>query len=355
MARTLYPARSAMNWSASTWSLSDGGAEDESKPGVATADLVVFANAANDVTMDEASNPLGAFTLGGGDFDMASFAMPVNGDVVVSGGGIANPGTVTQGGESAMDWGSGSTFHYALAAAAVVTIGGATCFVRSFSAPAGATLQPLVDQTLAVLAPEAGWWVSEATVTVHVLVTDTNAAPGGDIVLVDKNLTIQSSATHAITMDGDIHIGTGELRVMGTGVGDAQSVTMNGNALMCGPVVLGATSGTGEGNLDLDGATHSIASIAGRHDDNDANTLALGTCSITMTTGIAAGSPTQIDTVTATVVHLYGNGSSTIKGVDISAGGTIYCHDFDRTGSTGNDGDIRFVSGGSQMLMGVGS
>ena len=38
VARTLYPAHSAMNWSAATWSLADDDAQNQAKPACAIAE-----------------------------------------------------------------------------------------------------------------------------------------------------------------------------------------------------------------------------------------------------------------------------------------------------------------------------
>ncbi len=332
-----------MDWSDSTWSLTDGGTENEAKPII--GDTVIFANAANDVTMDEASAALAGFTLGGGALDMASFAMTVNGNMAYSAGTLSNPGTVTQGGTSTLAWGSGTAaLIYAQAAGSIISlITDMFSQVQSFAQPSFATLQSSEGRLLLVVDPSAGWWNALGTVDVEVWIRE-GTAPGNDIVLTDKPLRFFTSTIATLTMDANIDTGTGALGVDGTGTGDSMTLSMAGFALTCGAAILGATAAnTGNGILNLPSGVHSIASVAGGNAANSGNTLALGTSTIrNMTTGIVG---VDIDTVTVTAAHLYGDGSSTITDVDISAGGVIRCHNFDEANSTGNAGAIIFVTG----------
>lgn len=283
------------------------------------------------------------FELDGGELDMNSKDIAITGNIVYSSGTVSNRGTITQGGSNILDWGeTTSIFDYHVEAGATITVDNGVSYVKSFTSGVGSTIQPDTTDALTIRQPSAGWWSSQlGTVAINVNVFVTNAAPGGDITLEDTNLAFQGNDT-TITMDGAIDLGAGTLTVAGYTTGKNQILNMDIFSLTCDAVLLGtAAADTRDGDLNLGSGTHSIGSITGGHANNTDNTLALGTCAISMTTGIVGA---NIDTVTATAAHLYGNGTTTIKNVDISAGGTIYCYNFDKAGSTGNSGDIRFVS-----------
>ena len=71
----LYPARSAMDWPDSTWAETDGGAETHAPPGV--GDSVIFANAANDVTLID-DVEITSLTLTAGAFNWADKIITVS-------------------------------------------------------------------------------------------------------------------------------------------------------------------------------------------------------------------------------------------------------------------------------------
>ena len=294
----------------------------------------------------------GNLELGGGLLDMNSKDIVVAGNLTYSGGTLDNPGTMTQD-DGTLDWGSYTNgLNYELAPGATVSlVDSVFSDVAKFTSPDPSLLQSVQGRSLAFYQPAAGWWAAEGTVAVDVLVNrGQNASGDVAITLADKNLTFQTNGTASITMTADIDIGTGAIVIQGALADKHQTLDMTGQSVTCGAIRLGpAAANSGEGVLVLDGATHSIASIAGGHADNADNTLALGTCTINdMVAGIDG---TLIDTVTATAVHLYGNGATTITDVDISAGGFIFCHNFNKAGSTGNVGNVRFVAGGTSSMM----
>ena len=301
--------------------------------------------ASGSLTLSDDLAIVGNFELGGGTLDMNSKDMTANGNIVYSSGTLSNAGRITQDGTSDLNWGTlANLFDYAIAADATITlITAATTSARSFTSAAGSSLSPTTDQKFQVRTPMgAGWWVQAGSVSCEVRVWSANSAPGGDIILTDANLRFDADGIFTATMDGNINLGTGTLSVLGAGAGKTQTIEMEANALTCVLALLGRASGTADGKLDLGTGTHSIGEIKGFHADNADNTLALGTCTIlNMTTGIVG---VNLDTVTATVAHLHGDGTSTITDVDISAGGTIICHNFNQAGSTGNSGDIIFAS-----------
>ncbi len=67
--RTLYPVQdpSTMDWSASTWALTDGGAADQAKPALGQADIIIFTLNSGAVTLDEDSETLGSLSMTGYD------------------------------------------------------------------------------------------------------------------------------------------------------------------------------------------------------------------------------------------------------------------------------------------------
>ncbi len=285
----------------------------------------------------------GNLELGGGTLDMGSNNLTVYGNITYSGGSMANDERVIQGSGN-LDWFSSvNLLDYEQAAGSLVSlVNSESSWIRKFTQPGDATLQSPTGKYMVMYQADAGWWNALGTVTADVHVNRTSSAPGSTISLVNADLYFQTSSVNSITMDAGIALGTGALRVYGSlASANSYTLTMGSYGVTCGDVVIGrATAVTGKGTVDLGSGTHSIASIAGGHANNDGNTLALGTCTIrNMTTGIVG---LKIDTVTATVAHLYGDGTSTITDVTL-ASGTIICHNFNQAGSTGNSGDIIFV------------
>ena len=313
--------------------------------GVILQAILVDIGANGSLTLSDDLVIVGNFELGGGTWDMGSNDMTVYGNLIYSGGSMANDGRVIQGSGN-LDWFTApNLLDYEQAAGSLVSIVGAPySWVRKFTQAVDATLQSPTGKYMLMYQADAGWWNALGTVTADVHVNRTLTAPGNTISLVNADLYFETNAVHSITMDAGIALGTGALRVHGSGAAPGcYTLTMGSHGVTCGDVVIGKASAvTGKGIVDLGSGTHSIASIAGGHADNDGNTLALGTCTIlNMTTGIVG---VNLDTVTATVAHLYGDGTSTITDVTL-ASGTIICHNFNKTGSTGNTGDIIFVSG----------
>ncbi len=312
--------------------------------GVTLAASLVDIGTNGSLTLSDDLAIVGNLKLGGGTLDMNSKDMTVNGNVVWSAGTLSNRGTLTQS-TGQLNWSSASqTFDYGIAAGATVTLViSATSYAKSFTSGSNSSLESPTGKRFTVFLPTgSGWWVQGGDVSVNVLIFQANMAPGGPIVLLGNNLHFQSGSITTVTMDGEIDIGGGDLTIDGSIAGRRQIVEMGSYSLTCASAVIGNLGNAGDGELDLGSGTHSIGSISGGHLDNTDNTLALGTCTIlNMTTGIVGA---KIDTVTATVAHLYGDGTSTITDVTL-ASGTIICHNFNKTGSTGNSGDIIFVSG----------
>lgn len=101
MARTLYPVQSpaSMNWSASTWALTDGGTADEAKP--EAGDTVYFTANSGDVTVDENTNALAGFNMNpvttyAGTLALGANTLTVDGYCLLA-GSITGTGTIDAG------------------------------------------------------------------------------------------------------------------------------------------------------------------------------------------------------------------------------------------------------------------
>jgi len=100
-ARTLYPVQSpaSMDWSASTWALTDGGTADEVKP--AAGDTVLFTANSGDVTVDETAPLTGALAVLNmtnytGTLDLGTYTLTVDGICQLF-GTITGTGTIDAG------------------------------------------------------------------------------------------------------------------------------------------------------------------------------------------------------------------------------------------------------------------
>ena len=98
MARTLYPVQSpaSMDWSASTWALTDGGTADEAKP--EAGDTVNFTVNSGDVTVDENTAALAGLDMSNytGTLDLGTYTLTVDGMCQLY-GTIIGTGTIDAG------------------------------------------------------------------------------------------------------------------------------------------------------------------------------------------------------------------------------------------------------------------
>lgn len=101
MARILYPVQSpaSMDWSDSTWALTDGGTADEPKP--EDDDTVYFTANSGDVTVDETAPLTGALTVLNmtnytGTLDLGTYTLTVDGMCQLY-GTIIGTGTIDAG------------------------------------------------------------------------------------------------------------------------------------------------------------------------------------------------------------------------------------------------------------------
>jgi len=344
------------DWTAeATWDLASGFPDSDD-----IAELAVGSGAVTlDANVDIASFDASAYE---DDFLCADFDMLVSGDFKFKSATAtwadADDCQVTIDGDGDLEnAGYANTIKELVVVDGVTATLTANCFTKKAS-PAGT-----IDgaKALYIFGPTAAWWnqTGSGAVECDVVVRNATAGPGGAVTLSDTDLTVLSSlGDKTLTLDADVSVGAGTIKLETTGAGDDQTLTGTG-VLTASLLQLSTHTGAGAScTANLTGETHFIGAINGtaQGENGAQNILALGTCNIqSMTTGLDGANLT----VTADSVHLYGNGSTTtIKNVDISAAGTIWCHGFDEAGSTGNheDSDIRFVGGaGGQMLMGVGA
>ena len=116
VARTLYPAQDAMNWSAAEWSLADDNAKNQAKP--AGGDTVYFTFNSGDVTLDENSAALAALAMDAAGDYVLTLALGANTLTVDGSCGLV--GTIT--GTGTIDAGEGQFVQEATVANGVTLL-----------------------------------------------------------------------------------------------------------------------------------------------------------------------------------------------------------------------------------------
>ena len=124
-ARTLYPNRTTMDWSASTWKETDDLPEGTAPKPIAM-DTVVSTGNSGTVQMDEDSAVIADFTLGGGTLDGndgTQWELYTSGDVTYSAGTVPQL-QITMSGTKNIDWFTGDNKLTALTTAGAITVTG---------------------------------------------------------------------------------------------------------------------------------------------------------------------------------------------------------------------------------------
>lgn len=208
---------------------------------------------------------------------------------------------------------------------------------------------------LGFYSPSAGWWGAQTgTVNCNMEVQNGDSAPGNNITLTNKKLTISSSTTDSITMDANISTGTSELRVWGTGAGDSMTLDMNGYNMTCGllrPGYWGANSANGKITL---GRNATIAAVTRGNDANVGDEMNLEACNILLS-GILDGDNqgTNGITITSLGANIVTSGASgQIK--EVTSTGVIHCWGLTDGGNNGPNVCHESSLGGPAANVGCG-
>ena len=373
MARTLYPQQTtAMNYSASTWSLSDGGVADLSKP-VAGDTILLTANSGA-VTCDEpwaaanlsgsggtwyftaqpgtvtgeidlaniAAIANGASLIVGGDFvvgaagtfgllddtsincdtfelvgtiDTGGNTLTVNGDVLYTAGVVTELNLTMTGSANTLGWArSGELIDLLTLASGATITTSAVCWMLAI----GGTGALVANHTVTLHTPTTDFWLLATQVTGNGTISFRNwSDPTTNTSDMDIDcrggLDIRYDVDGVLTLAGAIDINARPLAVRGTAIGGSATLTLTG-PLTCGTATLGNGANTGSGILNLGSGNHSIVGIVMGNATNGANALDFGTSSIRLSGTIDGDNITFTNTSGVVVL------------------GTI--HDVDLTGET---------------------
>ena len=282
----------------------------------------------------------GSFTLTLGTYNDGGFPHLFAESITISGGTFTNTGTWTKTGDS----GTVENATYTRSFTDLAVAGGVTMemsddvYMASLSLGDGAAVTGSLGTEILQLIKQNGsgpssdgYWTqpSDATVSVPVRIWKCSKAPGSNIALTNKNLTVETNGENAITMDGNISLGTGNLYVRGTGTDNSQTLDMAGYNLTCGAVSLGAiAANTGKGVLYLGEGTHSIASLADGDGDTATNELYFESSSVSLS-GTLDGDNI---TTTSAGANLHGG---TIQ--NVTSTGVIHCWGVTDGGSNSAD------------------
>jgi len=281
-----------------------------------------------------------SFTLTLGTYNDGGFAHLFAESITISDGTFTNTGTWTKTGDS----GTVENATYTRSFTDLAVAGGVTMemsddvYMASLSLGDGAAVTGSLGTEILQLIKQNGsgpssdgYWTqpSDATVSVPVRIWKCSKAPGSNIALTNKNLTVETNGENAITMDGNISLGTGNLYVRGTGTDNSQTLDMAGYNLTCGAVSLGAiAANTGKGVLYLGEGTHSIASLADGDGDTATNELYFESSSVSLS-GTLDGDNI---TTTSAGANLHGG---TIQ--NVTSTGVIHCWGVTDGGSNSAD------------------
>ena len=167
--------------------------------------------------------------------------------------------------------------------------------------------------TLFALVGATGWWNQDAGTSFasNLSVANSNGhAPGTDIVIQNKTLTMSYSVVEIAETEMDANINTtgGALIIYNATDGRIVTLNMNGYSLQCGQLKLGHSTAakTGSGIVYLGSGTHSLASVIMWHDANTQNALHLDSGSIFLTNTLDGNSedtnPMEITSVGANLI-----------------------------------------------------
>ena len=256
-ARTLYPAHSAMNWSDSTWALSDGGTADEAKP--EAGDTVYFTANSGDVTVDEDVPLAGALynlqmdyeTCYAGTLALGSYTLTVDGTCELQ-------GTIT--GTGTIDAGEGMFIQGATVADAITLLlttsgahyiyGGGTGGSININCTGTYTLQNAISAYAFTMT--AGTLVGGSqTVTLN----------GGDLTYTAGTLTGDLNVTFAVSGSGNWDTAAGSYLHLLT-VDATQTLTLDGN-LDCKAVSAAGTVALGANRLYIYPAANDFLTVTG--------------------------------------------------------------------------------------------
>lgn len=319
-ARTLYPAQSApMNWSASTWALSDGGTENEPKP--INGDSVAVTVNSNTLTLDEDSAYLAAFTMSGGTIEGSSLrSIKLQGSVAITGGALSWEGQFIMfvSGNFAS---SVSVGCLTIAPGATVTVTG-TSYLHKLSGEG--TISPATTQYLYFYpTPVDNFWDFTGVCNARVFVSTTGSISTGlAITLANVSFEVRKGS---VTADGPINVGTADVTVAQSATA---TLTMGAYGLTANDLTLGKDGAAYDATADLGSGTHALAGAIGL------DTAPSGTMTI------AWGSST---TVVVGAVDLTGI-VSTADGASVETSGMT----LDSTGAA--DGSLTVNAGGLSII-----
>ncbi len=304
--RTLYPDTQARNWSDSNWGLNNTGGGVQAKPTI--EDTVIFDAAAADVTMDENSAVLVAFTMSAGTLDGNGNTLFVDGDVNISDGTLTAV-ILEQGEESNFQATNPSTgkklTQYNLDFNADITLG-ATSYVLAFNVTSGAAFAN-TGRVLNIHFPGGNDFIDCSDVmltgTVAITTETVTRTNAGTIncnfadFITDGNLTIQQNGSISATTT----------RVKGNVNGQTATLVLGATSSL-GTVQLGSSTNK-QGILQLNGQTVTITALS--------ETSASGTGGLVMD----QANITLSGTMNGTNITVTGNGVGGLP--TIIEGGTV--------------------------------